>query len=165
MTAIEEQLFNNDYYVKLHNNLNRIKQLQLFTIDQYYVDFIGNQWFLYKPRYENFLKTDDSEVDFENIKNGIEIKNNKNNYGEIWLRLKNYPFAYPLIYNTKCRIKDRLWRNLLNGEILKINIYENLGCIYYYESGLYNLLLFKIEQEYLKTEERVEIKAKNNAPN
>lgn len=155
-----------DYYVKLRNSLNRIKQLQLFTIDDYSVDYNGNQWFLYKPKYEWFLKTEESlnvynvdndenffdDIDLNEIKKTKQITNYKKTFGELWVRLKNFPFAFPIALNTSCIIKQQLWKQMLEGEIIKFNVFENFGFILYQHNTVNYITFFTIEQQYKRNE-------------
>lgn len=155
-----------DYYVKLRNSLNRIKQLQLFTIDDYSVDYNGNQWFLYKPKYEGFLKTEESlniynvdndenyfdDIDLNEIKKTKQITDFKKTSGELWVRLKNFPFAFPISLNTSCVIKQQLWKQMLNGEIIKFNVFENFGFILYKHNTVNYITFFTIEQQYKRNE-------------
>lgn len=155
------QIFLYENYVKLYNNLNRIKQLQLFTIDSYYVDFIGNQWFLYKPKYKSFNNTTESykiyncdgmsnDINLDDVKSSEKYEEFDDVSGEIWLRLNNFPFAYPMEVNTKCIIKTQLWKPVLNGKIYKFNIFENFGYIYYNLNNTNYIMFFLIEETYQK---------------
>lgn len=162
----EYKLFLYDYYVKLRNSLNRIKQLQLFTINEYSVDYLGNQWFLYKPKYEGFLKTTNSyniynvdgennyfdDIDVNDIKQTAQINNLKMHAGELWVRLRNFPFAFPVSFNTSCIIKQQLWRQMLDGEIIKFNVFENFGYILYKHNTVMYITFFTIAQDFRKTE-------------
>lgn len=155
-----------DYYVKLRNSLNRIKQLQLFTIDDYSVDYLGNQWFLYKPKYEGFTKTNEAvalynidgkdnyfdEIELDEIKRSNKITNFKKQPGELWVRMKNFPFAFPVSFNTSCVIKQQLWKQMLGGEIIKFNIFENFGFVLYNHNSVNYITFFTVESEYKRNE-------------
>lgn len=159
-----------DYYVKLRNSLNRIKQLQLFTIDNYSVDHMGNQWFLYKPKYNGFKKTNEDiklynidnvdnyfdEIDLDQIKQTQKIEDFKNIAGEMWVRMKNFPFAFPISFNTSCILKQQLWKQVLESEIIKFNVFENFGFILYKNNYVYYITFFTIESEYKRTEETLD---------
>lgn len=161
----EYKIYLYDYYVKLRNALNRIKQLQLFTIYDYSVDFLGNQWFLYKPKYETFLKTDNSysiynvdddnyfdSINLKEIKESAKITDFKNQRGELWVRLKNFPFVFPVSFNTTCLIKQQLWKQMLEGEIIRFGLFENFGFILYNHNSVNYITFFNVEQEYRKNE-------------
>lgn len=157
----EFKIFMYENYVKLYNNLNRIKQLQLFTIDSYHVDYIGNQWFLYKPKYESFMETNNecniyefpgqlNDINLKEIKSSTPIKEFENVPGELWVRLNNFPFAYPIEMNVKCTLKMNLWRSVLTGKIYKFNIFENFGYIYYNNNVTNEIHFFMIEDQFQK---------------
>ncbi len=162
LTPKAKQIYLYDYYEKLRNNLNRIKQLQLFAIDKYSVDYAGNQWFLYKPKWNLFTKTDNSQVIYnfpdppapEDISlNEIKESENvvsdfKNTPGELWVRLKNLPFAYPISYNILTKVNQTLWYKVLSGEIYKFDIFENFGYILYKAKNQYSIIVFTIENAY-----------------
>lgn len=157
----EFSFFLYDYYVKLRNSLNQIKQLQLFSISHYSVDYLGNQWFLYKPKYPNvFPATDASRniylakdkedgVDLKKIKEeNSEITDNKTLEGELWVRLKNFPMAYPVVMNTIATIKINLWNQVLSSKILSFDIIDNFGYVYFSHDGSNYIAFFVIESEY-----------------
>ena len=163
LTVKEKQIYLYDYYEKLRNNLNRIKQLQLFSIDKYAVDYMGNQWFLYKPKWTNFTETDNSlqiynfitgrpgrdDVDLKLIKSSENMVSNfKTTPGELWVRLKNFPMAYPINYNITTKVNQTIWYKALAGDVYKFDIFENFGYILYKSKNQYSIMVFTIEAEY-----------------
>ena len=163
LTPKAKQIYLYDYYEKLRNNLNRIKQLQLFSIDKYTVDYTGNQWFLYKPKWNRFKTTNNSqqiynfttnkpgreEVDLKSIKASEDlITNFKTTPGELWVRLKNFPMAYPISYNAVAKINQTIWYKALAGEIYKFDIFENFGYILYKANNQYSIMVFNVESDY-----------------
>lgn len=158
----EFAIFLYDYYVRLRSSLNRIKQLQLFSIWKYSVDYVGNQWFLYKPKYPTvFPKTDENaniycsenkkdDIDLDLIKSNPETTDLKTTAGELWVRLRNFPFAYPVELNTTSIIKTQLWNQVLASEIYNFDIFDNFGYVYYLYSGSKYITFFTIEDTYRK---------------
>lgn len=157
----EFSLFLYDYYIKLRNSLNQIKQLQLFSISHYSVDYLGNQWFLYKPKYPNaFPATDvsrniylakerEDDIDLKKIKEeNSEVTDNKTVEGELWVRLKNFPMAYPVVMNTTATIKINLWNQVLSSKIISFDIIDNFGYVYFSQNGSNYITFFTIEPEY-----------------
>ena len=72
------QIFLYDFYFNLYDNLERIKQLQLFSIQDFSEDALENQWFLYKPKYKDFPKTLSLKTEEDILKfKGEEIPDEK----------------------------------------------------------------------------------------
>lgn len=163
------QIYLYDVFHRLYSNLNRIKQLQLFTIRNYCVDFMGNQWFLYKPKFSNSLQETNNEIqcrnswnlsegvrddiDFnEEIKNGEKIKDYRNIVGEIWVRLRGFPYAYPLTFTTKSIVNLTLWNYITLGSVYKMDVNDDFGYIFYKYSNSFFIHFFKIDSEFYKSE-------------
>lgn len=149
-----------DCYFNLYENLNRIKQLQLFSIENFSEDSLGNQWFVYKPKFKSFTKTDNSlnlynvydndkidDVNLAEIKASDPVTNPKNVDGELWIRLKNFPFAYPVQYVTSSL--NNTWTDINdNVSIRKAEITGDFGYVCFYSRNTYHIIYFKIDNDY-----------------
>jgi hypothetical protein len=174
------RIFLYDFYFNLYDNLERIKQLQLFSIQDFSEDALENQWFLYKPKYKDFPKTlslktykdilefkgeevpeDLDEEDLknldldifqtiENYKSGETIVSTKYTPGELWVRLHNFPFAYPLLYVSQCANNPSVWDEISESEVYKIAINMDYGIIYYNYNGKHRIVTFTIQMTYNK---------------
>lgn len=177
------QIFLYDFYFNLYDNLERIKQLQLFSIQDFSEDALENQWFLYKPKYKDFPKTlslktgediltfkgeeiPDKDTDknayeealkhldifqtIENYKSGETIVSTKYTPGELWVRLHNFPFAYPLLYVSQCANNPSVWDEISESEVYKIAINMDYGIIYYNYNGKHRIVTFTIQMTYNK---------------
>lgn len=170
------QIFIYDIYFRLYENIERIKQLQFFSIQDFSEDINDNQWFTYKPKYdlcpyttnnlEEFLENANVSADNitdlfiktdEILTNAVKLTDTKQTPGELWVRLKNFPFAFPLFYNTSSN-NINIWNKVINSnQIIKHNIYEDFGYIIYnIQNGIDNIItnvvFFKINYLYAKDE-------------
>ena len=92
------------------------------------------------------------DIDLNEIKKTKRITDFKKTSGELWVRLKNFPFAFPIALNTSCIIKQQLWKQMLEGEIIKFNVFENFGFILYQHNTVNYITFFTIEQQYKRNE-------------
>lgn len=101
-----------DIGLKLSENLENIKELRDYQIVKFGLDSNNNQWFLYKPR------------DSENITTAG---------GQLWVRMNNFPFAYPVSYNTRSANDEWQNNNELNNtrasQVIDFDINNNFGII------------------------------------
>lgn len=100
-----------DVNTKLPQNLNYIHDIKNYQIYKFGIDSLNNQWFLYKPR------------DADNV---------TTNPGQLWVRLTNFPYAYPVLVNSTS--VSEIWTqntNLTTGtnNIINFDINNNIGII------------------------------------
>lgn len=97
---------------KLPKYIDLINELKNYQIYKFSIDSLGNQWFLYKPRNSDNITT---------------------SYGQLWVRLKNFPYAYPVIANTKSN-NANVWENYElfkedTNNIINFDINNNIGIV------------------------------------
>ena len=134
--ATREQLFKYDLLHKLNVHAQDIEKLKDYSIYKFYVDIQGNQWFLYKPK-----------TDMTNAYAG----------GQLWVRLYDYPFAYP--FSTQVRSDNIILQSFIqNSVITKTNELQNnivdfeISNNFVLVRTLSDVIVFNISQSYEITE-------------
>lgn len=149
---------NNHEKYKLMHNKDWIQTLENKEIDEFSVDYLENQWMLYKDAYT------------EDPNNEFRMQTSKNRPGDILLRKKNYPYGFKLtatisdIDDTgrqyQASIPNESLRELLDGNCYELKLYDSYGVAFGKVGSDWKSILFKITGKILNSydEEFVEIR-------
>ena len=135
-------LTNHEKY-KLTHNREWIESLEGCVIDSYSVDFLENQWMLYKEPY-----TEEGTDEFR-------LQTSKNKPGKILLRKKNDPFGFKVtavgadIDSTgrqyQANVSDEDLRKIFNGQCYHLEVYDNYGVAFGLSDSDWISVLFEIK--------------------